>query len=146
MRRNTTKKPSRRLLKLFVGFFIFFVILLIMNGGDVNIVLGLIALATICTVGVGGVVIMIISYIIGSMAIFIFDRLFNKKQPDETFFNRKENASSAIRDYANMARKMGIASKEIEENLLKAGWSADTIKQAMNESNDLPNNILPRDF
>ncbi|MAF13458.1 MAG: hypothetical protein CMI53_00995 [Parcubacteria group bacterium] len=127
---NSINKPKSKLLKTLVGFLILVVILLIFLG-NIQSVFGFLFIATVCTVGIGGVVIIFISYAIGSIFFSIIDKFKDDNQSGSTFLNREENISSALQDYVSKAQASGMKRKEIKENLVNAGWSDEDIKKSL---------------
>lgn len=128
----------KRILKLLLGFIIIVLIFSLWYLQSPLTVIQFMVIATICTAGIGGVVILFASYLVGSIAFWIYHRFRGRTTEKMEWADRTSNALRAITSYIIETRAMGFGNEDIRQKLRDAGWKEETISQAFVKVNIPP--------
>lgn len=121
------------LIKILVGFVTIFIILTLFTGPSAII---LVAASIICTAGVGLVIWIPLSFVVGSVVIAIFQSIHsaslqsgNAEKSTGPKLVVLTNEQKAIIDYIKLARVRGFKDDDTYTNLKIKGWTEQVIRE-----------------
>ncbi len=123
-----------KFIKTLIGFATIFLLLLLFTGSSAIL---LVLASIICTAGVGLVVWIPLSYVVGSIVVGIAQGVQNLSSNSKNMENlasaqvvKVTNNQKAIIDYIKLARRRGFQDNNIFANLRTNGWAEDAINEA----------------
>lgn len=121
--------------KTFIGFLVLMLLLTLFNGFN-NAFMILFA-SIVCTVGIGLVIWIPLSYAVGSFVFAIASNLSEKIQPKSTKVEKPSltKEQKALIDYIKKARKSGLTDDRITSTLLDKGWTNEAVRDAFGQTN-----------
>jgi hypothetical protein len=129
-----TIKSFDKKLAIVLGFLSLAIAILIDAMVGTKTLIQTLLLLTICTAGIGGVIILAVVFLVGAAEVILLEfivHVWNGSEQKNYPVLKEYSVNPAVLQYVLQAKKHSFSNEKIKANLLHAGWDPKIIDQAL---------------